>query len=89
MAPRVPVSERAWLQSAYDDTALADYVPPEKEYNCSVLPTRLSLLVGCIIDESSRSVITVDTDCMMRQWRLQGQRGGECTRSYMLETRED
>lgn len=86
---RVAVSEHAWMQNAYDDTALADYVPPKKEFNGSVLPTKLSTLVGCIVDETNQKVVTIDSDRLIREWRLYGQQGGECVRSYLLETRED
>ena len=79
------ISEQQYLETAYDDNTIKDYLPKEKEYNRSVVPSPASKLVSTIFDRVHFQVYTVDCDLMVRAWSL---RTGKSLRSYVLETRD-
>lgn len=75
------------MKKAYDDGSLQEKLPARKEFNSSVVPIhQLSQLVGCIIDVKEHVVYTVDGDLLVRIWNIGT---GRCTRSFLIETRED
>ena len=80
------MTEKQFLQTAYEDNAIKDYIPPSHEYNGSVLPSPLSKLVGCFVDEDRFLCYTVDSDYMVRCWHLDT---GRCKKSYMIEIRDE
>ena len=80
------MSEHEFLQTAYRDESIKDYVPPYKEYNGTVLPCNKSKLVGVLLDNHEMVIYTIDCDLMIRVWSLGN---GGCLRSYVIETRED
>lgn len=50
--------------------------------NESVLPSPLTKLVNVIIDNQLNSILTIDSDALVRIWSLES---GECTGSYPIE----
>ena len=44
------LTEKEFLQTAYVDSSLKNYVPITKEYNGRVLASNLSKLIGSILD---------------------------------------
>lgn len=47
-----------------------------------VLASKKSRLIGVIIDEKEYTMLSVDSESMMRVWDLGT---GQCLRSYMIE----
>lgn len=87
-APKIlvkSISEQQFLETAYEDSTIKDYLPKDKEYNRSVLPSPGSKLVSTIFDRVHFKVYTVDCDLMVRTWSL---KTGKSLRSYVLETRD-
>lgn len=80
------MSEMEYLQHGYKDASIKDIIPSDKEFNGSVLASINTKLIGVIIDQVEFILYTVDSDLMIRVWDLST---GKCTRSYMIETRDD
>lgn len=56
------------------------------EKNESVLPSPLTKLVNMFIDESIESILTIDSDALVRVWSMES---GECIGSYPIEIKKD
>lgn len=80
------MSEDQYMVEAYKDSSLKDLIPSGKEFNGSVLASVNTKLVGVIIDKVDFNLYSVDSDLMVRVWDLSS---SKCTRSYMIETRDD
>lgn len=76
------------MRSAYDDNNLMDKVAAHKEYNSSVLVSSYSKLVGCLVLHKKKKIVTIDSDRLMREWKLEDPKAN-CCRSYLLQTRDD
>ena len=55
-------------------------------HNESVLPSPLTKLVNVFIDEKAKTILTIDSDALVRAWSLES---GECVGSYPIELRKD
>lgn len=83
---RQEMTEAEFMQTAYRDESIKDFLPQYKEYNNIVLPCKKSKLVGVILDSKEMVIYSIDCDLMIRVWDL---KDGNCLRSYVIETRED
>ena len=50
--------------------------------NESVLPSPLTRMVSFVVDEKTLTILTIDTDALVRVWSMQS---GECLSSYPIE----
>ena len=80
------MTEAEFMQTAYLDKSIKDYLPHYKENNNMVLPCKKSKLVGIILDSKEFRIYSIDCDLMIRVWDLLD---GACLQSYVIETRED
>jgi WD40 repeat protein len=55
-------------------------------HNESVLPSPLTKLVNFFIDEQAKTILTIDSDALVRAWSMET---GECVGSYPIELRKD
>ena len=60
-------------------------MPPNKEFNASVLASLSSKLISSIVNPMDFVYYSIDSDLMVRVWCLGT---GKCKRSYILETRD-
>jgi WD40 repeat protein len=57
-----------------------------ENHNESVLPSPLTKLVNIFIDENLKTIMTIDSDALVRIWSMTS---GECIGSYPIELRKE
>ena len=62
------------------DKKQCSYLPVDK--NDSVLPSSLTRMVNFIVDEKMQTILTIDTDALVRVWSMLT---GSCVGSYPIE----